>query len=428
MKSEDNTEMKPSRRNFLAAAGGIAAGAGLVAARTVPARAQVAPSLPEPNQQDQEPFYGTYQAGITTPMQSALYFASFDLAATKRSDLIGMLQAWTDAAARLTAGQPAEPGTQNLADPPLDTGEALGLNPQRLTLTFGFGPDMFALNGEDRYGIAARRPAALVDLPHFNGDELIAGQSGGAICIQACANDPQVAFHAVRQLARISYGAATLKWVQSGFSPANKTQGTPRNLMGFKDGTMNPTAANVAPVIWAGNEGPAWMRNGSYMVARRIRIALEHWDRMNVAFQEQTFGRAKLSGAPLGGKAEFDPPDFNATDADGNSIIPDNAHIRLAAPVNNDGVALLRRSYSYNNGSSFVAERWPPWRQGIEYDSGLFFQAYQKDPRTAFIRLFDKMSKIDALNQFTTHVGSAIFACPPGINQGEYIGQKLFEA
>jgi len=420
--------MKPSRRNFLAAAGGIAAGAGLVAARTVPATAQVAPSLPEPNQQDQEPFYGTYQAGITTPMQSALYFTSFDLTATKRSDLIGMLQAWTDAAARLTAGQPAEPGTQNLADPPLDTGEALGLNPQRLTLTFGFGPDMFALNGEDRYGIAARRPAALVDLPHFNGDELIAGQSGGAICIQACANDPQVAFHAVRQLARIAYGAATLKWVQSGFSPANKTQGTPRNLMGFKDGTMNPTAANVGPVIWAGNEGPAWMRNGSYMVARRIRIALEHWDRMNVAFQEQTFGRAKLSGAPLGGKAEFDPPDFNATDADGNSIIPDNAHIRLAAPVNNDGVALLRRSYSYNNGSSFVAERWPPWRQGIEYDSGLFFQAYQKDPRTAFIRLFDKMSKIDALNQFTTHVGSAIFACPPGINQGEYIGQKLFEA
>jgi deferrochelatase/peroxidase EfeB len=36
------------------------------------------------------------------------------------------------------------------------------------------------------------------------------------------------------------------------------------------------------------------------------------------------------------------------------------------------------------------------------------------------------MSKIDALNQFTTHVGSAIYACPPGITQGEYIGQKLF--
>jgi deferrochelatase/peroxidase EfeB len=272
MKPEDENSVKPSRRGFLAGTGGLAGalGAGLVAARTAPATAQVAPSLPEPNQQDQEPFYGTYQGGITTPMQSSLYFASFDLAATQRRDLIAMLAAWTAAAARLTAGLAAEPGPQNLNNPPLDSGEAVGLDPQRLTLTFGFGPELFALNGQDRYGLAAKRPPALVDLPHFNGDELIAGQSNGAICIQACANDPQVAFHAVRQLARIAYGAATLKWVQSGFSTANKTQGTPRNLMGFKDGTMNPTTASVGPVIWA-TDGPAWMQNGSYMVARRIR-------------------------------------------------------------------------------------------------------------------------------------------------------------
>jgi deferrochelatase/peroxidase EfeB len=388
----------------------------------------VAPSLPQPAQASEEPFYGVYQGGITTPMQESLYFASFDLAATKRSDVVALLQAWTSAAARMTAGLPAEAGEQNEDAPPLDSGEALGINPQRLTITFGFGPDFFTLNGQDRYGIAAKRPAALVYLPHFNGDELVPGQCGGAICIQACANDAQVAFHAVRQLARISYGATTLKWVQSGFSPANKTPGTPRNLMGFKDGTMNPTAAAVAPAVWVGPEGPAWMQNGSYMVARRIRIGLEHWDRMKVAFQEQTFGRQKVSGAPLGGTTEFETPDFNAIDSNGNSIIPENAHVRLAAPINNDGATILRRSYSYNDGANFVAERWPPWRQGIEYDSGLFFQAYQKDPRTGFIKLFDKMSKIDALNQFTTHVSSSIFACPPGISKGEYIGQKLFEA
>ena len=119
----------------------------------------------------------------------------------------------------------------------------MGLNPSRLTLTFGFGPDLFTLEGQDRYGLAAKRPAALVDLPVFNGDQLVAGQCGGALCVQACANDPQVAFHAIRQLARLSYGAAELKWVQSGFATANKTQGTPRNLMGFKDGTMNPSGA-----------------------------------------------------------------------------------------------------------------------------------------------------------------------------------------
>jgi deferrochelatase/peroxidase EfeB len=416
--------MKPSRRGFL---GSVGVGAAGLAGAAGIAQAQLAPSRPQAAPADAEPFYGPHQAGITTPMQEQLYFASFDLAAKTRQDVVGLLRAWTEAAARLTAGMPALQAAPDPEKPPADSGEAAGLNPSRLTLTFGFGPDFFSLNGEDRYGIAARRPAALVDLQHFPGDELVAAQCGGALCIQACANDPQVAFHAVRELARIGYGAASLKWVQTGFSTANKTQGTPRNLLGFKDGTMNPSAAAVAPVVWAGAEGPAWMNGGSYMVARRIRIALEHWDRMKLAFQEQTIGRQKASGAPLGGKTEFDTPDFAATDADGNPIIPETSHVRLAAPANNAGATILRRGYSYNDGANFVAERWPPWRQGIEYDSGLFFQAFQKDPRTGFIQLFDKMSKIDALNQFTTHTASAIFACPPGIQPGQYIGHGLFE-
>ena len=166
----------------------------------------------------------------------------------------------------------------------------------------------------------------MVDLPRFAGDQLVAGQCGGALCIQACANDPQVAFHAVRQLARIAYGAATLKWVQDGFSTANKTQGTPRNLMGFKDGTMNPTAATAAPVVWAGAEGPGWMQGGSYMVARRIRIALEHWDRMKVAFQEQTFGRAESLRRAAGRQGRIRYAGFRTRPMpNGNYVIPDTA-------------------------------------------------------------------------------------------------------
>ncbi len=408
----------PSRRGFFGVAGGLAGG---IAAASV-----ARPAEAHDVAQGVVPFYGPHQAGIATPMQSSLYFGSFDLATDSRQDVIIMLQNWTVAAARMSAGLAAVPGEQDDDRPPLDSGEAVGLNPSNLTITFGFGPDMFSFAGKDRYGIAAKRPAALVDLPGFNGDQLVEGQTGGAICVQACADDAQVAFHAVRQLARMAYGTATLKWVQSGFSTGTKTKGTARNLMGFKDGTMNPTGTPLQQAVWADDAG--WMQGGSYMVARRIRIALEHWDRMRVAFQEQTFGRAKASGAPLGGKHEFDAPDFNATDKDGNYVIAENAHVRLAAPVNNDGTQILRRSYSYNDGASFVAERWPPWHQGVEYDSGLFFQSYQKDPRTGFVKLFDKMSKIDALNQFTTHVGSAIFACPPGVEKGGYIGQGLFEA
>jgi deferrochelatase/peroxidase EfeB len=180
--------------------------------------------------------------------------------------------------------------------------------------------------------------------------------------------------------------------------------------------------------VWAGSEAPAWMRGGSYLVVRRIRIALEHWDRMKLGFQEQTVGRHKYSGAPLGKVHEFDPANLKAVDKDSNPVIPENAHIRLAGAASNDGARILRRPYSYNDGTNFVAERWPPWRQGMEYDAGLFFVAYQRDPRTGFIKIYDNMAKLDMMNQFATHVGGGYFACPGGMAPGEFIGQRLFTA
>ena len=413
----------PSRRRFLGTAGLAGAAASLPVAAS-----QAAMASPAERADHAQPFYGARQAGITTPMQSALYFAAFDLNTESRKDVVALLKRWTDAAARLCAGLPAEPGVQAADAPGLDSGEAMGLKPAGLTITFGFGPELFTQNGKDRYGVASLRPAALVDIPAFNGDQFVADQCGGALCIQACANDAQVAFHAVRQLGRLGYGVTSLKWSQAGFSPANVSPGTPRNLMGFKDGTLNPAGAEMDQVVWAGAEGAPWMRNGSYMVARRIRIALEHWDRMKIGFQEQTFGRQKASGAPLGGQREFDKPDYAAVDADGNQVIPQNCHMRLAAADFNEGAQILRRSYSYHNEAVFTAERWPPWRQAVEFDAGLFFQAYQKDPRTGFIKIFDKMSKFDMLNQFTTHVNNAVFACPPGTKKGGYIGETLFSA
>ncbi len=170
------------------------------------------------------------------------------------------------------------------------------------------------------------------------------------------------------------------------------------------------------------------MRGGTYMVVRPIRMALEHWDRMKLGFQEQTVGRHKASGAPIGATDEFAPLPLDANDADGNPVIAENAHVRLAAPETNDGAQILRRPYSYDNGVNFVAERWPPWRQGMEFDAGLLFICYQRDPRTGFIKIFDKMAKFDMLNQFVTHVGGGLFALPGGVVPGRYIGQGLFES
>ena len=225
-----------------------------------------------------------------------------------------------------------------------------------------------------------------MDLPHFVGDQLVPERTGGDLSIQASADDQQATFHAVRQLMRLATNVALVRWVQAGFVPGYDPKVTPRNLMGFKDGTNNidpndPTA--LGELVWVGDEGGAWMRGGSYVVARPIRIALEHWDRMRLSFQEQTVGRHKASGAAIGNSDEFAPADFQAEDENGNPRIAENAHIRLATPVTNGGAQILRRGYAYDNGIGMVAERWPPWRHELELDAGLLFICYQRDPGPA---------------------------------------------
>ena len=375
------------------------------------------------------PFHGARQNGIVTPQQGHTYFAAFDITTEKRSDLIAMLQRWTDAAARLTQGQPL--GDAQTPDaPPPDSGDVLGLKPSRLTLTFGFGPGLFSHDGADRFGLARHRPAAFIDLPRFVGDQLVPERTGGDLSVQACGDDPQATMSAVRQLMRLAYGVASIRWVQNGFLPGYDPAVTPRNLMGFKDGTFNVQVGDPAALdthVWVGPEG-GWLQGGTYVVARPIRIALEHWDRMKLAFQEQTVGRTKLEGAPIGHTHEFDAIDLDSVDADGNPQIAENAHVRLAAPQSNGGAQILRRGYSYDNGVSMVAERWPPWRHAMELDAGLLFVCYQRDPRTGFIRIFDRMSKFDMMNQFVTHVGGGMFAVPRGVAQGRYVGQELLES
>jgi deferrochelatase/peroxidase EfeB len=418
-----------TRRGLLGAAVGLAGGARLAAAADTTDQ----PGLTKTDAlQDGKtlPFYGAHQNGIVTPAQAHTYFAAFDVAAESRQDLAALLRTWTDAAARMTQGLPAVAAPDAPGQAPGDSGEVDGLPPSRLTLTFGFGPGLFSKDGADRFGLAARRPAAFVDLPRFTGDQLVPERTGGDLSVQACGDDPQACMHAVRQLARLAYGAANLRWVQAGFLPGYGPKVTPRNLMGFKDGTANLSVDDPEALdqfLWVGEEGGAWMRGGSYLVARPIRIALEHWDRMKLAFQEQTVGRHKASGAPLGATDEFAPADLAAEDADGNPVIPENAHVRLASPVSNGGAMMLRRGYSYDNGVSMVAERWPPWRHALELDAGLLFICYQRDPSAAFIKVFERMAKFDMMNQFVTHVGGGLFACPGGVQPGRYLGQDLFE-
>ena len=192
--------------------------------------------------------------------------------------------------------QTRAPDHRDLGRAEPDSGEAVGLGPARLTVNIGFGPGLFGVDGPDRFSIADRWPIQLADLPAYPGDALHASTAGGDLTMHACADDPQVAFHAVRQLVRAGAAVTSLRWSQSGFNEADASHGTPRNLLGFKDGTSNPsTNAELAEFVWAGTEAPEWMVGGTYLVMRRIRVSLEHWDAQTLRSQERTIGRHKVT-------------------------------------------------------------------------------------------------------------------------------------
>ena len=324
-------------------------------------------------------FFGEHQAGITTPVQDHLHFASFDMMPrTDRDDLISLLQDWSYAASRMAqglevsatgaVGGPAEA-------PPDDTGEALGLPAAGLTITFGFGPGLFENEDGDRYGIAAQRPAGLERLPAFLGDDLDPQTSHGDLCVQACADDPQVAVHAIRNLSRIAFG---------------------------------DTEALRDHVWVAAKDEPAWLAGGSYLVARKIAMLIETWDRVRLSEQDTIIGRDKGEGAPLSGGDEFTAPDFHGKAIDANS------HVSLAHPEHNDGIRILRRGYNYVDGNNELGR----------LDAGLFFLSYQRDP-AQFIALQRRLST-DLMNEYIRHVGSGIWAVPAGASPGSYVGAALF--
>lgn len=419
----DETRGRFSRRAFLGGAlGGVALGAlggagvaGAVAGgggdAGTAAGSDVDPSVAYP-------FYDQpHQGGITTPPQRSVVFAAFDLTTADVGELQVLLARWSASIAQLQAGRPVgsvEPTRPEAV--PGDTGEAVGLGPYGLTVTVGLGPGVF----DDRFGLAAHRPARLRELPDLPGEALEKALTGGDLGVQACAEDPQVAYHAVRDLARIARGTAVIRWTVLGFgrASAGAGQSTPRNLMGFKDGTRNITAdsgVDLDRFVWAAGDDQPWMAGGTYQVVRKIEMHVENWDSDRIGDQNAVFGRTKGEGAPLTGTREHDTPDFTAKGPDGELVIPATSHIALAAPENNGGLKILRRSYNYTDGMNAFGQ----------LDAGLLFVAYMNDPK-AFVTLQTRLGSFDRLSEYIQHRGSAVFAVPPPPRSGRYLAQELF--
>ena len=345
-----------------------------------------------------EPFHGPHQAGIATSPQTHAVFLGLDLRPrTDRAALGRLMRLLTDDARRLTRGQ------KGLADAQPE----LSGTPARLTVTFGFGPRLFTA-----VGLEHRRP--LTDLPAFGVDRLQDRWSGGDLLVQICSDDSVTLAHALRLLAKDARDFATLRWTQRGFRrpPTSQPPGrTQRNLMGQLDGTVQPD--DLGKAVWI-SDGPAWLKGGTLMVLRRIRMDLEKWDAADEGAKEFSIGRTLASGAPLTGRAEHDEPDFAALDTAGFPVIDDAAHIRLAR-VQDPALRMLRRGYNYDEA---------PGSDGVT-DSGLLFASYQADIERQFVPVQRNLAKSDLLNAWTTPIGSAVFALPPGCDDGGWIGQTL---
>jgi len=423
------SEHGTSRRRFLggvaagvglAAGVGVAAGYGIRSASDDAAAAGTVQQSADPDAMANAvvPFYGARQAGISTAQQERLMFAALDVTTTDVEELTRLLGRWAAMAARFTAGKPVSDSPVRDEQPPFDTGEAMDLGPHSLTITVGFGPSLF----DDRFGLASRMPAELTPFGTIPGDAVMKPPiSDGDLCIQACADDPQVVFHAVRNMVRAARGTAVLKWSQLGLGRASATgagQTTPRNLMGFKDGTNNIHADDAGVLdeqVWVGPDA-GWMANGSYLVARKIRMEIESWDTDPLTDQERIFGRTKTTRTT--GGDEFTPFDFAKTTASGETVIDVNAHTRLAAPEQNGGIRLLRRGYNYTDGQDPDTGKLA---------AGLFFIAFQRDPQAQFKVLQSRLGRADLLNEYIAHIGGGLWACPPGvIGPGDWFGKALF--
>jgi deferrochelatase/peroxidase EfeB len=367
------------------------------------------------------PFYGAHQAGILNHPPAAGMVAAFDVLAASRAELAQLFQLLTARIAFLMAG-----GTPPAADPrfpPADSG-ILGpvIQPDGLTVTVSVGASLF----DARYGLAALAPRHLVAMPRFPNDALDRDWCHGDLLLQICAHTPAATLHALRDILKNMPALLRLRWKQDGFLPEARGGGaaeTPRNLLGFKDGTANPDPSDTGlmrQLVWvdAGRQEPGWASGGSYQVVRIIRNFVERWDRTPLREQEAIFGRAKESGAPLGGTEEREVFDY-AADPDGARIALD-AHIRRANPrtAASQASRILRRPFNYSRGVT---------RAG-QLDMGLLFICFQADLAAGFVAMQQRLNG-ETLEEYIKPTGGGYFFVLPGVaDSGSYLGQGLVQA
>jgi deferrochelatase/peroxidase EfeB len=362
--------------------------------------------------------HGAHQPGITTPAPEHALIAAFDTTAANLAELRALFQGLADQTDDLT-GRTVPTSANDLLPPP-DNG-ILGFvaAPDDLTITLGVGASLF----DERFGLAARLPTQLVRMPPFPNDEPHPDTSHGDLVLQICGGTEDTITHALRRLMRVTRASLTLRWMTSGFVRPNTLTGgqvSTRNLLGFKDGTANPSPADAAlmdELVWVqqGDAEPAWAVGGTYQVVRIIRNRVEFWDRTALKTQELIIGRSKESGAPLDGTRETDLPQFG-NDPDG-TFTPLTAHIRLANPRTAETASslILRRGFNYSLG----------FTPNGQLDQGLLFVCFQRDLAKGFVTVQNRLNG-EALEEYITPIGGGFYFVLPGVTRNDgWLGEGL---
>ena len=406
--------MNVSRRNFLKGAAAGTAGTALAGGVLIGgARADAAPS--GTTAAASYPFHGSHQAGVLTPepaaKQAFACVAAFDATVDSTRGLADLMRALTSRARFLTSG--GTPLDLGVGQPPADS-DVLGpaVPADGLTVTVSVGSSLF----DDRYGLAALKPDKLTPMRVFPNDSPDPAWLHGDLLLQLCAHHPDTIHHAIRDVTRHTRGGMQLRWKMEGYNSPPRPSGTPRNLLGFKDGTANPAGGLASSLVWVDDPvEPAWARGGSYQVVRLIRMLVEFWDRVSINEQEGMFGRRRDSGAPLDGNNEFDDPDY-AADPHG-AVIPLDAHIRLANPRTKAtaGQRLLRRSYNYDLGVD----------ENGNLQAGHIFVAYQQDIRRQFETVQERLVD-EPLIDYVQPFGGGYFFTLPGVRDtADWYGRTM---
>jgi porphyrinogen peroxidase len=160
-----------------------------------------------------------------------------------------------------------------------------------------------------------------------------------------------------------------------------------RDLLGFVDGTENPTGPAAESAVTSGTEDPAFA-GGSYVIVQKYLHDMAAWDALAVEEQERVIGRAKLSNVEMA-----------------DDLKPPNSHVALNTIVEPDGTQrqILRENMPF--GSLGAGE------------FGTYFIGYAATPSVTELMLEhmflgDPLGNYDRILDFSTAVTGTLFFVP----------------